>query len=73
MIKRCKIDWETEDHTFEFHTDGHVISSVDFLGDMIQSLQRLRKKILDKKLSEEIPDVYKVIGNCISTCIEEKK
>tara|TARA_R110000803_G_scaffold185187_1_gene247556 strand:- start:313 stop:534 length:222 start_codon:yes stop_codon:yes gene_type:complete len=73
MIKRCKIDWDTEDHTFEFHTEGQVITSLDFLGDLIQSLKKLRNKIADKPLSEEIPDVYKVRGNCINTWIKEKQ
>lgn len=72
MIKRCKIDWDTEDHTFEFHTEGQVITSLDFLGDLIQSLKKLRDNIADKPLSEEIPEVYKVRGNCINTWIKEK-
>ena len=73
MIKRCRIDWDTEDHTFEFHTEGQVITSLDFLKDIIQSLKRLSNKIADKPLSEEIPEVYKVRGNCVNTSIEEKK
>lgn len=73
MIKRCKIDWDTEDHTFEFHTEGQVITSLDFLRDIIQSLKKLSNKIADKPLSEEIPEVYKVRGNCITTLIKEKQ
>jgi len=72
MIKRCKMNWETEDHTFEFHTEGQVITSLDFLRDLIQSLKKLRDNIADKPLSEEIPEVYKVRGNCINTWIKEK-
>jgi len=66
------MNWETEDHTFEFHTEGQVITSLDFLRDLIQSLKKLRDNIADKPLSEEIPEVYKVRGNCINTWIKEK-
>ena len=64
MIKRCKMNWETEEHTFEFNTGGSVLESLDFLGDIIQSLTKLRNHIGEKDLSDEIPEVYKVIGGC---------
>ena len=73
MIKRCKMNWETEDHTFEFHTCGNSIYSLDYLGDFIGSLNELYKKISEDHYYGEIPNVFKVRGGCMSTWIEEKK
>ncbi len=73
MIKRCKMNWETEEHTFEFNTCGSSLESLDFLGDFIGSLNDLYKKISEEHYQGEIPNVFKVRGGCIGTRIEEKR
>jgi|SaaInlV_120m_DNA_3_1039746.scaffolds.fasta_scaffold08024_6 hypothetical protein len=73
MIKRCKMNWETEEHTFEFNTGGSVLESIDFLGDMIQSLIKLHKQIADKDINDKIPEVYKVKGGFGYSSIKAKQ
>ena len=73
MIKRCKMNWETEEHNFEFNTCGSSLDSLDFLGDFIGSLNALYKKISEEHYYGEIPNVFKVRGGCMHTVIEGKK
>lgn len=67
------MNWETEEHTFEFNTGGSVLESIDFLGDMIQSLIKLHKQIADKDINDKIPEVYKVKGGFGYSSIKAKQ
>lgn len=73
MIKRCKMNWETEEHSYEFNTGGSVLESLDFLGDIIQSLTKLRNQIGEKDINDVIPEVYKVKGGCGYSNIKAKQ
>jgi hypothetical protein len=67
------MNWETEQHTFEFNTGGSVLESIDFLGDMIQSLIKLHNQIADKDINDKIPEVYKVKGGFGYSSIKAKQ
>tara|TARA_R110000737_G_C14156359_1_gene408665 strand:- start:182 stop:385 length:204 start_codon:yes stop_codon:yes gene_type:complete len=67
------MNWETEEHNFEFNTCGSSLDSLDFLGDFIGSLNALYKKISEEHYYGEIPNVFKVRGGCMHTVIEGKK
>tara|TARA_R110002167_G_scaffold118254_2_gene294691 strand:- start:1311 stop:1514 length:204 start_codon:yes stop_codon:yes gene_type:complete len=67
------MNWETEEHNFEFNTCGSSLESLDFLGDFIGSLNALYKKISEEHYYGEIPNVFKVRGGCMHTVIEGKK
>jgi len=71
MLKNCKMNWETEHHTFTFITGDSRLEALDSLGDLIGSLKRLKLKILedDCKPDDEMPRSYKVHGGCMHTTI----
>jgi hypothetical protein len=66
MIKNCKMDWETERHSYTFVTGGDRLTALDSLGDLIGSLRRLYDEIVETTDSydDEIPNSYKVTGGC---------
>ena len=72
MLKNCKMNWETEHHTFTFITGGNRLVALDSLGDLIGSLQELKQKILTddyRKSDDRMPRAYNVHGGCAHTTI----
>lgn len=53
MIKQCKMDWETETHTFRFVTGGDRLTALDSLADLTASIERLYHHILENYDYEE--------------------
>lgn len=77
-IKNCKMDWETETHTFTFVSCGDRLSALDSLGDIKGSLEALYDKICeDYDWSEEseanFPREFKVRGDCCFTTINGER
>jgi len=66
MIKNCKMNWETEEHSYTFVTGGDRLTALDSLGDLIRSLRILYDEIVETTDSydDEIPNSYKVTGGC---------
>lgn len=53
MIKQCKMDWETEKHSFRFVTGGDRLTALDSLSDFKASIERLYQHILENYDYEE--------------------
>jgi hypothetical protein len=70
MIKKFKMDWESEQHSFIFEGCDRL-SDVDMLNDLIQSLEHLRKHIGENFSLTEDTTVFYVTGGYDFTHIEE--
>ncbi len=82
MITNCKMKWDEELHSFIFHTYENSTASIDFLGDMIGTLEHLKSFIIkeerrqyeDRSIKDfgKLPTAYKVEGTLINTWIDGK-
>tara|TARA_R110001583_G_scaffold105196_1_gene252620 strand:- start:1868 stop:2107 length:240 start_codon:yes stop_codon:yes gene_type:complete len=63
MLKNCKMDWETEKHSYTFVTGCDRLTTLDSLGDLIGSLTILYDEIVHTTVDDlDIPSSYKVTG-----------
>lgn len=72
MIYNVEMDWEKETHSFEFHTGGSRLESLDFLGDFIGSLQNLYQTAVEFE-DKGFPKRFKVNGGQCFTSVSAKK
>ncbi|NIQ12612.1 MAG: hypothetical protein GWO23_24490 [Gammaproteobacteria bacterium] len=66
MIKYCKMNWETETHSFIFETNGSWLDALDGLKDITGSLNELYEMIiLTYRLDEDLPPRMKIVGTSV--------
>ncbi len=63
MICKVRMNWSTEQHSFELKTGGSKLETIDFLNDFMNSLDALHKMITEEyPYYPDIPQVFKVKG-----------
>jgi hypothetical protein len=71
-IKNCRMNWNTEEHSYTFKTDGDLMCSLDFLSDLSQSLRLLTIYLEGKyRFGDELPEEIKVVSGGSSIFVDE--